>query len=123
MASVSKILYRMRINGDVLDHDVLASYGGQHASAISASPGLLDTGAVYASCWALAEATRGHDTVADLIHEAATVCGPTAVMELPRIIPGTELRPAGRPRRATRTAFDVSVCSEDQEADKEHRHF
>ena len=40
-ASVSKILYRMRINGDVLDHDVLASYGGQFASAISASPWLL----------------------------------------------------------------------------------
>ena len=93
-ASVSKILYRMRINGDVLDHDVLASYDGQFPSAVTASPGLLDTGAVYASCCALAEATRGHDTVADLIHEAATVCGPTAVMELPRLIPGTELRPA-----------------------------
>ena len=121
MASFSKIFYRMRINGDVLDHDVLASHDEPHASAITASPGLLDTGAVHASCCALAEATRVHDTVADLIHEAATACGPTAVMELPRLIPGTELRPASLLTTAqgnTRTAFDVSVCSEDQESDK-----
>ena len=122
-ASVSKILYRMRINGDVLDHDVLASYGESHTSAITASPGLLDTGAVHASCCALAEATRGHDTVADLIHETATACGPTAVMEVPRLIPGTGLRPASllTAQGITRTAFDVSVCSEDQESDTGHR--
>ena len=81
-ASVSKIFYRMRINGDVLDHDVLASYDEPHTSAITASPGLLDTDEVHASCCALAEATRGHDTVADLIHEAATDCAPTAVTEV-----------------------------------------
>ena len=38
IATVSKILYRMRINGDVLDLDFLASYGGQFPSAITASP-------------------------------------------------------------------------------------
>ena len=46
---------------------------------------------------------------------------PTAVMEVPRLIPGTGLRPASLLTTAqgnTRTAFDVSVCSEDQEADK-----
>ena len=100
--------------------------GNTHPLSAPRHTGLLDTGAVHASCCALAEATRGHDTVADLIHEAATVCAPTAVMEVPRLIPGTGLRPASLLTTAqgnTRTAFDVSVCSEDQEADKEHRHF
>ena len=85
---------------------------------------MLDTGAVHASCCALAEATRGHDTVADLIHEAATACAPTAVMEVLWLVPGMELRPSEflTARGNTRTAFDVSVCSEDQEADKGHRH-
>ena len=78
----------------MLDHDVLASHDEPHASAITASPGLLDTGAVHASCCALAEATRVHDTVADLNHEAATACAPTAVTEVLWLIPGTELRPA-----------------------------
>ena len=28
-ADVSKLMYHMRINGDILDHDLLASFGGQ----------------------------------------------------------------------------------------------
>ena len=98
--------------------------GNSHPPSAPRHTGLLDTGAAHASCCALAEATRGHDTVADLIHETATACGPTAVTEVLFLIPGTELRPAEllTARGNTRTAFDVSVCSEDQEADKGHRH-
>ena len=56
--------------------------------------GILDTGAAHASCCALGEATRGHNAVTSLLHEAAHQCDHTAEMEVPGLIPGTDLRPA-----------------------------
>ena len=56
--------------------------------------GILDTGAAHASCCALGEATRGHNAVYSLIHAAAQQCDRTSEMEVPGLIPGTDLRPA-----------------------------
>ena len=56
--------------------------------------GILDTGAAHASCCALGEATRGHNAVSSLIHAAAQQCDHTSEMEVPGLIPGTDLRPA-----------------------------
>ena len=36
-ADVSKLMYHMRINGDVLDHDLLASFDGQLRASVSNS--------------------------------------------------------------------------------------
>ena len=36
-ANVSKLMYQMRINGDVLDHDLLPSFDGQMRASVSAS--------------------------------------------------------------------------------------
>ena len=36
-ADVSKLMYHVRINGDVLDHDLLASFDGQLRAAVSNS--------------------------------------------------------------------------------------
>ena len=56
--------------------------------------GILDTGAAHASCCALGEATRCHNAVSSLIHAAAQQCDHTSEMEVPGLIPGTDLRPA-----------------------------
>ena len=76
--------------------------------------GILDTGAAHTSCCALGEATPGHNAVSSLIHAAAQQCDHTSEMEVPGLIPGTDLRPAdvltsalGNPY----TALDVSICS------------
>ena len=53
--------------------------------------GILDTGAAHASCCALGEATRGHNAVSSLIHAAAQQCDHTSEMEVPGLIPGTDL--------------------------------
>ena len=37
-ADVSKLKYHMRMNGDVSDHDLLASFEGQHRVSVSTSP-------------------------------------------------------------------------------------
>ena len=58
------------------------------------SSGILDTGAAHASCCALGVATRGHNAVSSLIHAAAQQCDHTSEMEVPGLIPGTDLRPA-----------------------------
>ena len=76
--------------------------------------GILDTGAAHASCCALGEATRGHNAVSSLLHAAAQQCDHTAEMEVPGLIPGTDLRPADILTSAlgnTYTALDVSICS------------
>ena len=76
--------------------------------------GLLDTGAAHASCCALGEATRGHNAVSSLIHAAAQQCDHTSEMEVPGLIPGTDLRPADVLTSAlgnAYTALDVSICS------------
>ena len=78
------------------------------------STGILDTSAAHASCCALGEATRGHNAVASLLHEAAHQCDHTAEMEVPGLIPGTDLRPADILTSAlgnAYTALDVSICS------------
>ena len=36
-ADVSKLMYHMRINGDILDHDLLASFDGQLRASVSNS--------------------------------------------------------------------------------------
>ena len=36
-ADVSKLLYHMRINGDILDHDLLASFDGQLRASVATS--------------------------------------------------------------------------------------
>ena len=36
-ADVSKLMYHMRINGDLLDHDLLAAFDGQMRASVSAS--------------------------------------------------------------------------------------
>ena len=36
-AGVSKLMYHMRINGDLLDHDLLAFFDGQLRASVSAS--------------------------------------------------------------------------------------
>ena len=51
----------------------------------------LDSGQVAHST--LAEATRGHNAATTLIHAAAQTCDHTAGMEVPGLIPGTDLRP------------------------------
>ena len=76
--------------------------------------GILDTGAAHASCCALGEATRGHNAVSSLIHAAAQQCDHTSEMEVPVLIPGTDLRPADILTSAlgnAYTALDVSICS------------
>ena len=76
--------------------------------------GILDTGAAHASCCALSEATRGHNAVSSLIHAAAQQCDHTSEMEVPGLIPGTDLRPADILTSAlgnAYTALDVSICS------------
>ena len=76
--------------------------------------GILDTGAAHASCCALGEATRGHNAVSSLLHAAARQCDHTAEMEVPGLIPGTDLRPADILTSAlgnAYTALDVSICS------------
>ena len=76
--------------------------------------GILDTGAAHASCCALGEATRGHNAVSSLLHAAAQQCDHTAEMEVPGLIPGTDLRPADILTSAlgnAYTALDVSICS------------
>ena len=76
--------------------------------------GVLDTGAAHASCCALGEATRGHNAVSSLIHAAAQQCDHTSEMEVPGLIPGTDLRPADVLTSAlgnAYTALDVSICS------------
>ena len=35
-AGVSKLMYHLRINGDILDHDLLASFDGQLHASVSA---------------------------------------------------------------------------------------
>ena len=67
-----------------------------------------------ASCCALGEATRGHNAVSSLIHAAAQQCDHTSEMEVPGLIPGTDLRPADVLTSAqgnAYTALDVSICS------------
>ena len=76
--------------------------------------GILDTGSAHASCCALGEATRGHNAVSSLLHAAAQQCDHTAEMEVPGLIPGTDLRPADILTSALGnacTALDVSICS------------
>ena len=76
--------------------------------------GILDTGAAHASCCALGEATRGHNAVSSLLHAAAQQCDHTSEMEVPGLIPGTDLRPADILTSAlgnAYTALDVSICS------------
>ena len=66
-------------------------------SCAACNSGTLDTGAAHASCCALGEATRGHNAVSSLIHAAALQCDHTSEMEVPGLIPGTDLRPADIP--------------------------
>ena len=76
--------------------------------------GILDSGAAHASCCALSEATRGHNAVSSLIHAAAQQCDHTSELEVPGLIPGTDLRPADVLTSAlgnAYTALDVSICS------------
>ena len=76
--------------------------------------GILDRGAAHTSCCALGEATRGHNAVSSLIHAAALQCDHTSEMEVPGLIPGTNLRPADVLTSAlgnAYTALDVSICS------------
>ena len=76
--------------------------------------GSLDTGAAHATCCALGEATRGHNAVTALVHAAAQFCDCTAEMEVPGLIPGTDLRPADvltSDLGNSHTALDISICS------------
>ena len=60
------------------------------------------------------KATRGHNAVSSLIHAAAQQCDHTSEMEVPGLIPGTDLRPADILTSAlgnAYTALDVSICS------------
>ena len=52
--------------------------------------GSLDTGAAHATCCSLGEATRGHNAVTALVHDAAQSCDCTAETEVPGLIPGTD---------------------------------
>ena len=70
--------------------------------------GILDTGAAHASCYALGEATRGHNAVTSLLHAAAQQCDHTSEMEVPGLIPGTDLRPADV--LALGNAYTRSTC-------------
>ena len=57
---------------------------------------------------------RGHNAVSSLIHAAAQQCDHTSEMEVPGLIPGTDLRPADILTSAlgnAYTALDVSICS------------
>ena len=63
-------------------------------TSAACNSGILDTGAAHASCCTLGEATRGHNAVSSLIHAAAQQCDHTSEMEVPGLIPGTDLRPA-----------------------------
>ena len=52
------------------------------------------TRALLATCCAVGDATRGHNAVTAPIHAAAQSCDHTFEMEVPGLIPGTDLRPA-----------------------------
>ena len=57
---------------------------------------------------------RGHNAFSSLIHAAALQCDHTSEMEVPGLIPGTDLRPADILTSAlgnAYTALDVSICS------------
>ena len=76
--------------------------------------GLTDSGAAHATCCALGEATRGHNAATTLIHAAAQSCDHTTEMEVPGLIPGTDLRPADVLTSTlgnAHTALDISICS------------
>ena len=59
---------------------------------------------------------RGHNTVTALIHAAAQSRDHTAAMEVPGLVPGTDLRPADVLTSAlgiAYTALGISICSPD----------
>ena len=65
-------------------------------------------------CCAVGEVTRGHNAATTLVHAAAQSCDCTAEMEVPGLIPGTDLRPADVLTSAlgnSYTALDISICS------------
>ena len=65
-ADVSKLLYHMRINGDILDHDLLASFDGQLRASVATlsggrSPGSLLVAGDHRCCsWGVGPAHRCH---------------------------------------------------------------
>ena len=76
--------------------------------------GSLDTSAAHATWCSLGEATPGHNAITALVHAAAQSCDCTAEMEVPGLISGTDLRPAGVLTSAlgnSYTALDISICS------------
>ena len=77
-------------SGLLLMHEQEGSWG----ACAACQNGSLDTGAAHATCCAVGEATRGHNAVTTLVHAAAQSCDCTAEMEVPGLIPGTDLRPA-----------------------------
>jgi hypothetical protein len=82
---------------------------------------VLDPAGSHALCCSLAEATRGHNAVRDLLHKTARGADPTAELEPLGLIPGhPTLRPAdvftsaAVPGRLS--ALDVGICPPDSAA-------
>ena len=68
----------------------------------------------HATSCALGEATRDHNAVTALVHATAQSGHCTAELEVPGLIPGTDLRPADVLASAlgnSYTALDISICS------------
>ena len=75
---------------------------------------LFDCAGSHASCCGLAEATRGHYAVCQLVHNSCLLCDPSAEAEVPGLIRGTALRPADILTTALgngMTALDVGITS------------
>ena len=82
---------------------------------------VLDPSGSHGLCCSLADATKGHNAVRDLLHKAACAADPTAETEPLGLIPGhPTLRPAdvftsaAIPGRLS--ARDVGICSPDSSA-------
>ena len=71
-------------------------------------------GAAHATCCALGEATRGHNAATTLVHASAQSCDHSNEVEVPGLVPGTDLRPADVLTSAfgsACTVLDISICS------------
>ena len=92
----------------------LGAAGPSEPMPCSRCGGIYDTAGSHASCCSIAEATRGLHAVANLVHKASLGCDPSAEIEVPGFIPGTDLRPADVLTTTLgngMTALDISIAS------------
>ena len=75
---------------------------------------VFDSSGAHASCCEIAEATRGHHAVSEVVHGVASQCDPGAEKEVAGLIAGTDLRPADILTSAVDgglTSLDIGITS------------